>query len=636
MSKKNSIEIANDLKNISPLALPQYLKECEFYDMESSREILDRAVAEFEEQGGVGGSLAKTIVISTSNACFLALLRKFHEQTYNKVRKGNVNVARICERFYNFEYPSSHRLNLMAAAESFQQNTLRREMSGLSDHYDGNKDYRDLRPNNRNSEFKDNAFGDKDYTEDVTGNRVYKDENKAPKDANGKHSRADIGEADHCIPLKTLHENTSHFTKRYIDLDKEDGEGLSRLQKIVNDDENFQLLSGDKNASKGGGQTNIQYIAYCENIQQAANIKKQLQNNNLSGQEKLKLQKELDSLPLSHVQKKAANKMANYDSLSDKEKEDLKKYKLSDEAKEQLRVKQRDAERHLCKEFIKAGAETVILEQVGKIIEAIIGPVGFEIRDAFINGISYGFDDCNKFEAILKRIWRALKYTLTQLPSLIGDLLGDLSQMITTLFLSLCKMLRDLFGKLFDIVLSGISIIVESVKVLMTQGMSAAEKGDAICKIIASFVSGAVGSFAIQRLVNSLGLPEPFAEIVAVILSGVISAITAHIFNKLDIFGVKRELRLKRIKEIFDLRIEQLNKDSAAFNLMVSEKMKADRIQMEKLRISLNNAIAEKDFSGLSAKIDEVCDFFKVDVPYSNSKEFVEYIRNNSQIKIGC
>ncbi|MBT7914825.1 hypothetical protein HN588_13060, partial [Candidatus Bathyarchaeota archaeon] len=61
-------KIAREIAEVSPLALPQYLAECEFYDMEDTRDVLDRAVSEFEDAGGVGANLANTVVVSLANS----------------------------------------------------------------------------------------------------------------------------------------------------------------------------------------------------------------------------------------------------------------------------------------------------------------------------------------------------------------------------------------------------------------------------------------------------------------------------------------------------------------------------------------------------------------------------------------
>lgn len=57
VKRKDIEQIKADLTNISPLALPQYLAECEFYDMEDSQKVLSAAIQEFDKSGGVTSNL---------------------------------------------------------------------------------------------------------------------------------------------------------------------------------------------------------------------------------------------------------------------------------------------------------------------------------------------------------------------------------------------------------------------------------------------------------------------------------------------------------------------------------------------------------------------------------------------------
>ena len=50
---KSPEEICADLEKISPLALPEYLAKCEFYDRSNAYKVLEKAVDEFKGKGGV-------------------------------------------------------------------------------------------------------------------------------------------------------------------------------------------------------------------------------------------------------------------------------------------------------------------------------------------------------------------------------------------------------------------------------------------------------------------------------------------------------------------------------------------------------------------------------------------------------
>ena len=152
--------------------------------------------------------------------------------------------------------------------------------------------------------------------------------------------RSQMAEGDHVTPLETIHANTGYFAERYVDLDKvveveykgPDGKvkkhKLTVLQQIANDDTNFQVLSGDKNAAKGGNMTNGAFIDQCEKASEASKLYKEMET--ASPERKAELQKEIKKLKLRPSFKKAARQMANEEKLTPEEREKLKKYKLSE------------------------------------------------------------------------------------------------------------------------------------------------------------------------------------------------------------------------------------------------------------------------------------------------------------------
>lgn len=650
-SYKTPEQIQEDLKHISPLALPEYLANCEYYDKSDAFEVLDKAVKEFENQGGLANTLFDSVWQSVVNSVGLCLLRKVHEPTYRKIVKGKcTDFSQYAKRAFTFTYDEIPAMPLTALS-NLQQDYLRRNMNRQpgekndegeftpqldTNHYDKGKDYRDK----TNRDHKDQNGKTIQYNERFLEEEAAKSPDGKIRAVDGtplsihkeeEPDRSRRAEADHIIPLQTIHNNEKFFIERYVDLDKKDEHGRTVLQQIVNSNENFQVLPGNKNASKGGGQTNLQFIETCEKVERASEIYKKMET--ASPAEQTKLKEELAQLNLSANRRRDARKMANQENLTEEEKKALEKYHLSEEEKQQLRENHEKATKALQKMFLKEGSKTVLLEQIGKFIEISIGPIGFEIRDSIKNGISHGFEGCNFFEAFVKRIWRALCYTVIKLGDILVSLFGDLSKMIITFFVNACKIIQNFFGKFFDLALSGISVLVDSVKVLLGKG-SAAEKGDAILKIIVGFTSGILGQFVIDSLLESLGIPDPFSEIIAAVCSAVIGSLVMGIYDRIDLFNLKRELRRQRIEEIFALRKQKLQEASLQFDIIVSEKLKQQRIAMEKIRQTLNDSFKAKDFETLNSALDDACALFCVEVPYKNTMEFMDYLRKNPQIVI--
>lgn len=605
---KTHEEILQDLENISPLALPDYLNTCEYYDQTRAIEILEKANAEFKDKGGIASQLFDATWRAVVNSVALCLLRKLDNNLYRKlVKTKSTDFAEYATLVLTFEYPEEFSLKDTAdgsyTVDSVKQDHLRRGMSQLDmDHYEGGKDYRDK-----------NSTGDFLRKNSQDGQTVYGLDGEPLNIHDGNRSQR--AEADHVIPLQTIHNRSKYFIQRYVDLDKKDEKGRTVLQQIVNDDKNFQVLAGDQNASKGGGLTNTQFIEQVEKIEKASNLYKKMEN--ASPEEKKALQAEINELNLSKTKRDAARMMANEENLSPEEKEKLKKYKLTEEQKKKLRENQKKAENHLRKEFLKQGGETVLLEQIGSIIKIMIGPIGFELRDSIKNGIQHGFEDCNTFTAFCRRIWRAMLYTFKQLSKVLVGLVKDLAKMVSTFFLAACKALQSFFGKFFDLALSGVSIIIDSIQILMGKG-SMAEKGDAILKLIVGFSTGILGQFVIDSLLEALGLPDPFSDIAAAVISATLSTLIMSLFDRLDVFGIKADMRRQRINDIFEQRRKKLSEDIDFFQKTVSQKLLEQRQMTESWRKDLTGALSSGNYEQINDTLDTVISVLGIETPYQS------------------
>ena len=62
--------------------------------------------------------------------------------------------------------------------------------------------------------------------------------------------------------------------------------------------------------------------------------------------------------------------------------------------------------------------------------------------------------------------------------------------------------------------------------------------------------------------------------------------------------------------------------------------MREQRSKFEDFKKSLDDALKQKDFAILNNQVDNIADFFKVNIPYSSAKEFVSYVRNNEKVVV--
>ena len=632
-----------DLKEISPLALPECLASYECRDKDDAFAVLEEAESKFRDKGGVARGLFDASWKATVNAVSLCLLRRVDEATYRKlIRSKTTDFAQYAEKAFTFELADYG----MQAAETdpqtgyardeLKQDILRRGMvrhptaaeKGASGAQFDVNEYRrseDFDVSGGASRFVKDQANDDGSVRGVGGETLQ----SRKESTNG--DRAQMAEGDHVTPLKMVHETYGHFIERYVNLDAVDENGKTALQQLANDPSNLQILSGDKNASKGGGTTNADYILLCDKVAKAAELYKQMES--ASPAEKAALQQELKNLGLNNSRRRDARLMAKEDELSEEDKKKLRKYKLTEAQKKELLENQRKSERAILKRMAQEGGKTVLIEQVGRLVGHLVGPVGFEIRDSLAHGVAHGFGEVNAFEAVCRRIWRALKYVFGKINEILVDFTCDVGKMLATLFAGFCKAVKRFLGKFFDLALSGISVVVESVKILMGKG-SLTEKGDAILKVVVGFATGILGQTLIDSLLEATGVPDPFSDILAAIASSVVGAAVTGVFNKLDLFGIQREMRMQRIEEIFRLRKQRLDEARRTFNMAALETMRQHRCAFESIRAQINAAISGRDFDVLNASLDDACSLYRISLPYTTPAEFLAYVRAGSVISI--
>ena len=335
---KTPEQIQKDLKHISPLALTAYLAECEFYDKSNAYEALDKAIKEFDKQGGIAKNLTDVMLPTTIQAVGLALLKQFSpDNLYKKAQRGKINFGTITQQIINFQYDAKF-LHLNKAGDELLHYQLKKQDSGLSDEY--SKAVRDAEWDNeqRKNEFKEQ------YTEDVDviGQPIYK--NKKDAQAAGGNYNKDALTVDHIIPLKQIHDQYGSFAQRYV--------GQEKMNQIANSDKNYQALNQSSNSSKND-KTNSEFVDATKH----------------------RLEKKPDDAEAARKQKVV-------------------------DSEEKLKQNEREAKQHLQKELLIGGTETVLMEQIGRVIEAFVGPLAFEIKESVKEGVCYKLDTDNILEAI--------------------------------------------------------------------------------------------------------------------------------------------------------------------------------------------------------------------------------------------
>ncbi len=610
MKHKNLEEIKEELKNLSPLAMPQYLMNCEFYDKTSSLEILENAIEEFRDKGGVGANFTQTVLVACAEGTIFGCVKKWgsaelkRKLNREKLGKKNISIQSLINRCLDFQYPedvlSQQRQELMTGGMREYQYAAHPEATSITrENYDRDQLLADNWAGMRDEKWEERA-GDSSTMSDEyggkTGKKIYKNHKDVVENQKIKDDYAHQAELDHVVPLEQFHAKYNqygHFTERYLSDDK--------CKELANSESNLKFTNKRLNRYIKNRRTNEEAIRHSEDI--CAQLKKKLSAGNVSPEERKRLEKK------------------------------LKNWSLTDDEKQQLREAQKNAERKTNQGMLVSGTGEVGLEQIGRIVEVIIGPVSFEIRDMMKNGICHGLDTDSTIEGLFFRFTRAFKYFCSKLLDLFLNFTKDLAQMLLTFLEGFLSKVCKIFSSLLNVVTRGFSLIIESAKILMSEA-SAAEKGHAITTLLLSFATGVLGNYIIDMALEYFNVPDPFSDILAAIASTIISSVLIYYFDKLDLFSMKKELMRQRINEVFALRRQQIQEACAGFDLVVSEKLKEDRILFEELRTSINSSLKKKNFEELNYELDKLAKFLGTEIPYKNTEEFISFVRNNSVINI--
>lgn len=424
-----------------------------------------------------------------------------------------------------------------------------------------------------NSQYNRSELVDKQRT-DARSREIINDKRRTLEEFGKKLDKDDF-DLDHIIPLKEVHTGFSGFADRYAD-------GTGTLKEVANDPSNLEAADPHLNRSKGK-KTNEKFV-----------------KNNPE---------------LTAKQKKKA----------------LEKSKM---AENEMRLK-----------LGQEGAKTVSKEQIGRLVILLMGPVYFEFKEW------YATQKRNRGQTSLAlggRLKRMGDYVIHELPRILKEFAMDLGQMFTQLLKSLIvnfvaglfKTAIALLKKLVGAVVDGFRIIVSAVKVLCDKKMSAAQKGDAIMKLLATFVVSVLGKLAMDALFalvkEGLKVPVPdwLASLITAFSTTIFTALALYGLDKLDLFAVKSEMRLRRITEIFEERKRLREERLKAFNVAATEGLRRQEEEWTKVKGAMDNALEKRNMDSMNGALDSLSLLFNVEIPYATPAEFVRYIRSNPRIQI--
>lgn len=630
--RKKAIE---ELEYASPLEISRLLQEMELYDEKTSQEVLDEVHEKFDSAEHLEDEVLKPV--------FMSVIDGLLEATSGgrAARKKGLTASRVVEECTSFSYDdlednhtnvngyteykniNHDEIEYQVQLEKWKKDGKNGDRPQYNGSVNSNSTQEYVRSNLEDSsamnDYKEKQrHGEKKIKDEYTGkDNLYVSQNNMSDNYNDETHRKQA-QPDHIVPLKQLHEQYKH---NYA-LDDSD------LKRIANSESNLAITSAEINQVKRD-MTNKQYIEWMDEHG------KPLDENT----KKIMLQKQKEATKSieSDVNKTVAKNLVGKGQVDEKAMKNAVNEFKENNGQAPTEEQRNQIEQNLIKKktneirgtAVKNAAGQAKDYAVGNLILFIVKPIYYEISDIFKNGLKEGVGADSGSQALGIRFTRVKKYVMTHAKAFFGDSILDFVKgFVSSLIEGIISLFVGMLKQVLKILKEGVKILVGSVQILFgknAKAMSPAQKGDAIIKLIGGSVI-AISGVALESLLNKIGIGDPWSVVLSTMLSGIASALFMYILNKADLFSTKAERRYERVKEIFDERIKDVQEATELFDRVALETMKEQRLQFESIQEEINTGLESNDIDSINTGLYKLADFMKVDLPYSNTKEFCDYM----------
>ena len=630
--RKKAIE---ELEYASPLEISRLLQEMELYDEKTSQEVLDEVHEKFDSAEHLEDEVLKPV--------FMSVIDGLLEATSGgrAARKKGLTASRVVEECTSFSYDdlednhtnvngyteykniNHDEIEYQVQLEKWKKDGKNGDRPQYNGSVNSNSTQEYVRSNLEDSsamnDYKEKQrHGEKKIKDEYMGkDNLYVSQNNMPDNYNDETHRKQA-QPDHIVPLKQLHEQYKH---NYA-LDDSD------LKRIANSESNLAITSAEINQVKRD-MTNKQYIEWMDEHG------KPLDENT----KKIMLQKQKEATKSieSDVNKTVAKNLVGKGQVDEKAMKNAVNEFKENNGQAPTEEQRNQIEQNLIKKktneirgtAVKNAAGQAKDYAVGNLILFIVKPIYYEISDIFKNGLKEGVGADSGSQALGIRFTRVKKYVMTHAKAFFGDSILDFVKgFVSSLIEGIISLFVGMLKQVLKILKEGVKILVGSVQILFgknAKAMSPAQKGDAIIKLIGGSVI-AISGVTLESLLNKIGIGDPWSVVLSTMLSGIASALFMYILNKADLFSTKAERRYERVKEIFDERIKDVQEATELFDRVALETMKEQRLQFESIQEEINTGLESNDIDSINTGLYKLADFMKVDLPYSNTKEFCDYM----------
>jgi len=115
-------------------------------------------------------------------------------------------------------------------------------------------------------------------------------------------------------------------------------------------------------------------------------------------------------------------------------------------------------------------------------------------------------------------------------------------------------------------------------------------------------------------------------------LTGIASTVVVWLLDQADVFSVKDEKRMMRVKEIFELRIETIKKNTDIFEKASLETLTKQKLQFRKIADNMNHSI-EKNLP-VNETVYQMADFMQINLKVKSTDDFLYLLSTNEKIVI--
>ena len=581
-------ECLNDLNGTSPLQMSKKLLEYELYDQQDSLEVLSQIYEEFESKQDIVDELVNPVFFNIADG-----LIKHPKLGLNKT---GLTATKFVSEIKDFDYSKPHKPSIRDIFQD-KENLDENSEKHLDDK--GSYNRKDM-DNGRRTTIADERFSgnrtahsDLEMTDDNRRKRLYRYQHDAAiqqRKEEGKKTTHLTQNADHNVSLEHVF---GDFGKSTL-LSKDD------LKKIGNIDKNFDIISESLNKSKG----KKTWSEYLKDNPDAVN---EATKRKILAREKEAIQ----------ALEKEANKTIANNFVNDS--------------------------KHINNITNEAGRQALNdgkYKAMGEIIILIIKPIYYEFSDIFKNGMIADIEMYNKTDAFLYRMNRVKNYVINNSTGALFDNIKEFLQSFVRMLINgIVNAFVGLLKKVLQVISEGFTAMVGAIKILRKDKDDAgnpitpAQKADAIVKLLATTAVAFLGAYFEETILSFLkGSFEPLKDIIMIILTGIATTIVVWLLDQADIFSVKDEKRMLRVKEIFELRVRAIKENTDIFEKASIEILAKQKLQFKKIVSEMNTAIAQN--LNINTSVGNIADFMGIELNVKSTNQFLDLLETNKQLTI--